>query len=427
MNIPLAELLRPQSLHEVVGHKQLLTNEGFLKESMERKKPLSLLLHGPPGCGKTTLAKIYASSFPLPWIQISAVFSGIAEIKKIVQDAKENPLFQRQVILFVNEIHRFNKAQQDAFLPYVENGTIVLIGATTENPSFALNNALLSRLRILTLSPLETKDLETILSRYEERIAPLPMTPEAKDFLIASSHGDARHLLNMIENVEGKKETLDLAKITTLLQKKAPLYDKHDDHHYNLISVLHKAVRSSDADAALYWLARMFDGGEDPLFIARRLIRMASEDVGLADPNALHIAHLAWQTYHLLGSPEGELAIAQAVLYLALSPKSNALYMAMNTAKESAQKDSHLPPPKFALNAPTSLMKEMGYSDGYLYDHDTKDCCSGQNYFPEGLERISFYRPVDRGFERELKKRVHYFDSFRTKSSGSLPSSEKEI
>ncbi len=433
MSLPLAEQLRPRSFEEFVGQETLLASGGFLKESIARKKPLSFLLYGPPGCGKTTLAKIYSACFSLPFIQISAVFSGIAEIKKIVQDARENPLFQRQILLFVDEIHRFNKAQQDAFLPYIENGTIVLIGATTENPSFSLNNALLSRMRVLTLSPLEPIDLQKILSRYEEKLSPLPLTEEAKNFLIESAHGDARYLLNMIENMEGKKELLDLEQIKNLIQKKAPLYDKQDDHHYNLISVLHKAVRGSDPNAALYWLARMLDAGEDPLFIARRLIRMASEDIGLADPQALHIAHLAWQTYHLLGHPEGELAIAEALLYLALAPKSNALYVAMNSAMECAQKNSHLPPPAFALNAPTSLMKKMGYGKGYLYDHDTKDGCAGQNYFPEQLKRTSFYHPAERGFERELNKRLRYFDSFRNTPapseqvlSASLPSSETE-
>jgi putative ATPase len=422
MNLPLAEKLRPKSFEEIVGHDHLLSQDGFFRNSIERKKPLSFLLYGPPGCGKTTLARIYARSFSLPLITISAIFSGIAEIKKIVQDAKENPLFQRQLILFVDEIHRFNKAQQDAFLPLIEDGTLILIGATTENPSFSLNNALLSRLRILTLSSLNEVELHKILSRYEEKNSPLSLTPNAKNFLIASSHGDARHLLNMIENIEGKPGTLDVKDIEKLIQKKAALYDKQDEHHYNLISVLHKSIRSSDVDAALYWLARMLEGGEDPLFIARRLIRMASEDVGLADPNALQIAHFSWQTYHLLGSPEGELAIAEAVVYLALAPKSNALYVAMDSAREWAKKTSHLSPPKFALNAPTSLMKEMGYSDGYQYDHDTKEGCSGQNYFPESLTRTSFYSPVERGFERELKKRLEYFSSLRKKASDFSPS-----
>ena len=317
--------------------------------------------------------------------------------------------------MFIDEIHRFNKSQQDAFLPYLEDGTIVLIGATTENPSFSINNALLSRLRVLTLNSLDQPALHKILSQYESKFGPIPLTDEAKTALVQMSQGDGRHLLNLIENIQNfpSKELLNLEDLSRLLQKRTALYDKSDDGHYNLISALHKSVRGSDPDASLYWLARMLEGGEDPQFISRRLIRMASEDIGLADPNALEVALNAWRTFEQLGAPEGELALAEAVVYLALAPKSNALYTAFGAAKELAKQTSQLPPPKIILNSPTALMKQIGYGQGYVYDHDTKEGFSGQNYFPDDLERPSFYQPIERGFEREMKKRMEYFSRLR--------------
>ena len=376
--------------------------------------PITALL-GPRQCGKTTLARLYAQSFNARFETMSAVSSGIADLKKLIKEVKEHPLLNSQIILFIDEIHRFNKAQQDAFLPYLEDGTVVLIGATTENPSFSINNALLSRLRVLTLNSLDQSALHKILLQYESKFGPLPLTDEAKTALVQMSQGDGRHLLNLIENIQNfpSQELLNLRDLSQLLQKRSALYDKGDDGHYNLISALHKSVRGSDPDASLYWLARMLVGGEDPQFISRRLIRMASEDIGLADPNALEVALNAWRTYEQLGSPEGELALAEAAVYLALAPKSNALYTAFGAAKELAEQTSQLPPPKIILNSPTTLMKQIGYGKGYVYDHETKEGFSGQNYFPDDLERPSFYQPVERGFEREMKKRMEYFSKLR--------------
>jgi len=412
---PLAEQLRPTTLDEIIGQTHLIGSDGWIKRVIQSGTPLSILLWGPPGCGKTTLARLYAKAFDANFIPFSAVFQGIADLKKAMQEMEAHPLFQRKLVIFVDEIHRFNKAQQDAFLPFVENGKITLIGATTENPSFALNNALLSRLRILTLNPLNNEELHSLIHRFETKIKPLPVTDDGKKALVAWSGGDARQLLNMLE-------TLNLAPLTPLLtpetlpswvQRKAPLYDKADEGHYNLISALHKSVRGSDPDAALYWLARILNGGEDRNFIARRIVRMASEDIGLADPNALTIALNSSQAYEQLGSPEGELALAEAVIYLALSPKSNALYTAFNKAMQEAKESSHLPPPKTILNAPNQFMKEIGYGKDYIYDHDLPNAFSGQNYFPDDYRRISFYTPVERGFERELKKRLDYFTLLR--------------
>jgi putative ATPase len=421
MNIPLAEELRPKSLSELVGQEHL--NE-YLDSIIRNGTPHSLLLFGPPGCGKTTLARLYAKSFQLPFMTASAVFQSVQDLKKFLKEGQENPLFFRQTILFIDEIHRFNRAQQDLFLPFLENGSLILIGATTENPSFSLNNALLSRLRVLTLNPLGMESLKKILDRYEKLKGPLGLDDAARRMIIDLSQGDGRHLLNLIENLkDAKLETGDSDSVAKLLQKRPALYDKHSEGHYNLISALHKSIRGSDPDAALYWLARMLEGGEEPLFIARRLIRMASEDIGLADPQALPIAFAGRQTYEALGSPEGELAIAQVAVYLALAPKSNSIYTAFDEAKSLASQTGHLAPPPWILNAPTKLMKEMGYGQGYAYDHDTPNGFSGQTYFPKDLGRKTFYHPVERGFEREMKKRLDYFEKMRNlyaKESGEL-------
>ncbi len=415
MNIPLAEKLRPQLLTEIVGQNHLTGIDGFLTKVIASHKPLSILLYGPPGCGKTSIARLYASSFEGELIQLSAVFSSISDIKKLISQKKDHPLFQKQLILFVDEIHRFNKAQQDAFLPFMEDGTIILIGATTENPSFALNNALLSRLRVLTLNPLSSEYLEKIISFYEQKFTPLKITDNAKQLLIELAQGDARHLINLIENIDPQniQTTLDEKKLANLLQKKPPLFDKHDDNHYNLISALHKSIRGSDPDASVYWLCRMLIAGEDPFFILRRMIRMAVEDIGLADPNALLQCNAAWDSFHKIGPPEGDLIICQTVIYLALAPKSNAAYTAYSKAKQDAEKTSHLSPPSHIINAPTAWMKKEGFGKDYAYDHETKHGFSGQNYFPQNMDRACYYHPHERGFEREMKKRLDYFIKLR--------------
>ncbi len=403
MQVPLSEQLRPRTFSEIVGQDGLVK---MLSRFVESQRPLSLLLFGPPGSGKTTLARIYAASFQLPFVTLSAVLNSTTELKKILKEGHDTPLFHRQTVLFVDEIHRFNRAQQDIFLPFLEDGSLILIGATTENPSFTLNNALLSRLRVMTLSALQPLDLGQILERYEKRVKPLNFTDDARQFLISLSSGDGRYLLNLIENLEQmpQEATWDKEALAKVLQKRAPLYDRHQDQHYNLISALHKSVRGSDPDAALYWFSRMLEGGEDPLYIGRRLIRMATEDVGLADPQALGIALQGWNTYQMLGSPEGELALAQVVLYLALCPKSNAAYTAYGRAREVAKETGHLNPPKSILT-------------NYVYDHDTPHACSGAHYFPDGMAKQSFYQPVERGFEREMKKRLEWFVRFRLHQS----------
>lgn len=411
MKTPLAESLRPKTFEEVAGQDKTIK---WLKGIINSKKPLSVLFFGPPGCGKTTIAKLYAQSFNVPVKSLSAVFSSVSDIKKIVQETRQNPLFNLPAILIVDEIHRFNKAQQDCFLPYIENGTIILVGATTENPSFALNNALISRLRVLTLNSLSLDELKKILDGCEKKIKCLNITDEAKDYLIKLSQGDGRHLINMLENCQNANEDqINLESIKDILQKKPALYDKSYDNHYNLISALHKSIRGSDPDAALYWLARMLDAGEDPLYLTRRLIRISVEDIGLADPNALTIAMSADKAYRRLGSPEGELAIAQTVVYLALSPKSNKLYLAYDQAIKEAKNTSHLSPPAHILNAPARLMKDLGYSKGYIYDHDLKECFSAQNYFPENMKRKKFYVPKNIGYEKEMEKRILYFEKLR--------------
>lgn len=418
--ISLAEKFRPKALNEIVGQDHLVGKDGFITSIIAGKKPFSIILWGPPGCGKTSIAHLYAKAFNMRFQVLSAIFSGIADLRKIIKETEDQPLLGQSTLLFVDEIHRFNKAQQDAFLPFIENGTIVLVGATAENPSFYLNNALLSRVRVLKLNPLNESNLELVIQNYESKTRPLNLTAQAREKLIQSAQGDARYLYNLIENLRShpSDEILDIDQLDNFLQKRAPLYDKGDDQHYNIISALHKSVRGSDPDAALYWFARMLEGGEEPLFIARRLIRMASEDIGLADPQALQLAIAARDTYEMLGSPEGELALAETVVYLALAPKSNAIYTAYGEARALAAKTTHLDPPSTILNAPTKLMKSMGYGADYLYDHDMPNAFSGQNYFPEGIERQRLYKPVERGFEREMVKRIAYFAKLRETLQG---------
>ena len=415
MNIPLSEQMRPQNLQDVFGQNHLIGSEGFLTKIIQKGKPLSIILWGPPGSGKTTIARLYAKAFGMAFQTLSAVSSGIQDLKQIIKRTEENPLFAASLVLFIDEIHRYNKTQQDFLLPYLENGTLVLIGATAENPSFYLNKALLSRTRVLPLNPLDDESMEQMLKAYEFRFASLPLTLEARHELISISQGDGRFLLNLVENLKGVKSDapLDAHLLRQSLFKRPSLYDKDGDQHYNLISALHKSVRGSDPDAAIYWFARMMEGGEDQLFLARRLIRMASEDIGLADPQALPLCIAARDAYEMLGSPEGELALAEAVIYLALAPKSNAVYTAFGEAKRSAEESSHLSPPSIILNAPTALMKELDYGKGYQYDHDMPLAFSGQNYFPQQMGRRRFYFPVERGFEREMKKRLDYFEKLR--------------
>jgi len=416
---PLADRLRPMRLSDVIGQEHILGSEGPLGVMLASGSLSSLIFWGPPGVGKTTIARLLADETELHFVQISAIFTGVPELRKVFEAAKLRRQNGKGTLLFVDEIHRFNKAQQDGFLPYMEDGTILLVGATTENPSFELNAAVLSRSQVLVLERLDLAHLELMAQRAEQELnRELPLDGPAREALLEMADGDGRALLNLIEQVTAwkvdKKLTTDA--LSQRLMRRATKYDKSGDEHYNLISALHKSIRGSDPDAALYWFARMLEGGEDPRFLARRLTRMSVEDIGLAEPNAQTQCLHAWETYERLGSPEGELALAQAVVYLALAPKSNATYAAYKAARDAARRTGSEPPPKHILNAPTALMRDQGYGDGYAYDHDAEDGFSGQNYFPETMKkRPVYYMPVERGYERELKKRVEWFSKLRDK------------
>ena len=415
---PLAERLRPHALEQVIGQHHLIGTNMPLTKMIESGSPYSIIFWGPPGTGKTTLAHIIAESCKMPFVGVSAIFTGVADLKKIFKEAEITFKKGIPTLLFVDEIHRFNRSQQDSFLPYVEKGIIILIGATTANPSFELNGALLSRCQVFILHRLEANDLKTLLINAEVFLKQkLSLTPDAENLLIEMADGDARALLNLVEIIskENPETLIDSQALAILVSKRAPLYDKAQEGHYNLISALHKSLRGSDPDAALYWFARMIQGGEDPLYIGRRLIRFASEDVGLADPQALIHTISGVEAYERLGSPEGELAIAQVIVYLATAPKSNAIYKAFGDVLKTAANSGSLMPPKHILNAPTTLMKKTGYGKGYIYDHDTPEGFSGQNYFPEEMGRKIFYKPFERGFEREIKKRLEYWQKLREK------------
>jgi putative ATPase len=420
---PLADRLRPSSLEEVVGQEHLLGEHGILARMVKAGRLGSVIFWGPPGTGKTTVARLLAELTDLHFEQLSAIQSGVADLRKVFDAARARRELGRGTLLFVDEIHRFNRSQQDSFLPYMEDGTVILVGATTENPSFELNSALLSRASVLTFKRLDDEGLKSLLARAEAHEGrKLPLTEDARAALIAMADGDGRAVITLAEDVwlaaaSGAKTPLDREALVALVQRRAPIYDKSQDGHYNLISALHKSVRGSDPDASLYWLARMLAGGEDPLYIARRLVRMAIEDIGLADPNALVQANAAKEVYDFLGSPEGELALAQATIYLALAPKSNASYVAFGAASRAADEGGSLSPPKHILNAPTKLMKQEGYGRGYAYDHDEDEAFSGQNYFPDGMKRQSFYIPTSYGYEQELKEKLERLANLRAERS----------
>ncbi len=413
---PLADRLRPKTLAEVIGQEHILGPDGPLGQMLLHGNLSSLILWGPPGVGKTTIARLLADETDLTFIQISAIFTGMPDLRKVFEAAKLRRQNGKGTLLFVDEIHRFNKAQQDGFLPHMEDGTILLVGATTENPSFELNSAVLSRAQVMILNRLTLAEMELLIQRAEKEMdKALPVTADARDALMEMADGDGRALLNLLEQVFVWKGKVDRDDLSKRLSRRAPKYDKSGEEHYNLISALHKSVRGSDPDAALYWFARMLQGGEDPRYLARRITRMAVEDIGLADPDAQRLCLDAWQTYERLGSPEGELALAQSVMYLALAPKSNASYAAYKNAMAAAKQTGSEPPPKHILNAPTSMMKDQGFGKGYQYDHDAEDGFSGQNYFPDTIKRGVYYLPVERGNERELKKRLDYFAKLRAK------------
>lgn len=418
---PLADRLRPQNLEDVVGQDHLIGLKGPLGRMLALGHLSSIILWGPPGTGKTTIARLLADKVGLEFQPMSAIFSGVADLKKIFETARGRRATGKGTLLFVDEIHRFNRAQQDSFLPVMEDGTITLVGATTENPSFELNAAVLSRAQVMVLNRLDDAALELLLSRAEDHMGrKLPLDEDARATLRAMADGDGRYALNLAEEVFalGIEATLDTSGLISAIQRRAPLYDKGREGHYNLISALHKSVRGSDCDAALYWLARMLEGGEDPLYIARRMVRMANEDIGLADPQAVIQALAAKDVVDFLGSPEGDLALAQCVIYLATAPKSNAAYMAFNAARASAKETGSVSPPAHILNAPTRLMKDLGYGKGYVYDPDTKDGFSGQDYFPDEMDRQEFYQPFERGFEREIAKRLAYWQKLRAEKNG---------
>ena len=418
---PLADRLRPKALGEVVGQDHLIGPDGPIGRMVAQGRAHSIVLWGPPGTGKTTIARLLSTAFALHFVQLSAVFTGVADLKKTFEVARQRRKVGQGTLLFIDEIHRFNRSQQDSFLPVMEDGTIVLVGATTENPSFELNGALLSRAQVLVLRRLDDAALEALLERAEAHYGEkFKLTDDARQTLRAMADGDGRYLLNLAEEVAALKiaKPLDPAGLVAAVQKRAPLYDKSREEHYNIISALHKSIRGSDPDAALYWLARMLAGGEQPLYIARRLVRASVEDIGLADPQAVVQAIAAKDVYDLLGSPEGEIALVQCVLYLASAPKSNAVYKAHGAAMRSASEHGSLMPPAHILNAPTKLMKNLGYGKGYEYDHEAEEGFSGQNYFPDGMERQHFYQPKETGFEREIAKRLEYWAKLRTKREG---------
>ena len=413
---PLADRLRPKRLEDVAGQDHLIGPDGPIGRMLGSGRLASMILWGPPGVGKTTIARLIADHADMEFVQLSAVFSGVKDLREAFAAAKARRSTGRGTLLFVDEIHRFNRAQQDGFLPYVEEGIVTLIGATTENPSFELNGALLSRSQVFVLKRLTDEAMIQMLGNAEKEMgAPLPVTDDGKTALIGFADGDGRYLLNLAEEIFAiaPEQPLNAKGVAEVLQKRAPAYDKGQDAHYNLISALHKSIRGSDPDAALYWFCRMLDGGEDPLYIARRLIRLASEDIGLADPLALMIANEAMNTYRFLGSPEGELAIAHAVVHMATAPKSNAVYVAYKSAMRAAKETGSLTPPAHILNAPTKLMKDIGYGSGYAYDHDTKDGFSGQNYFPDDMDRVQFYAPKGEGREGAIKERLERWAKLR--------------